>query len=365
MKIVVDRLVSSSGSPAPADVTSAAAAPAAARAMAVVVSYEPDRDALMRQVESICAIAPVVIVDNSESEAGAASALAVAAAYDCHFVANPRNLGVAEAQNLGLRVAQQEGCAYALLLDQDSVLEPDALPALVRQMESLKHAGERVAAVGASYVDPRNGMRYPFARLSGMRMNMVWPQDGGTAECDMLISSGCLICLDALADIGLMDPSLFIDYVDFEWCRRAVSRGYKVFAVADARMHHTIGDQSFRALGRTFNLHSPVRQYYFIRNALLFMRRPYLNLHWRVHLAYRVLGQLALFGVFAPNRVQRLGWMLRGLFDGLIGREGRLGGPDGLHAMRPPRFDRPASYEPLRRSERPALPGENEVSLAD
>lgn len=336
----------------------------AARAMAVVVSYEPDRDALMRQVESIRSVAPVVIVDNSESEAGAASAFAVAAAYDCHFIANPRNLGVAEAQNLGLRVAQQEGCAYALLLDQDSVLEPDTLAVLVRQMESLKQAGDRVAAVGASYVDPRNGMRYPFARLSNMRMKEVWPQIGGAAECDILISSGCLICLDALADVGLMDSSLFIDYVDFEWCRRAVFKGYKVFAVADAHMHHTIGDRSFQALGRTFNLHSPVRQYYFIRNALLFMRRPYLSLQWRLHLVYRVLGQLALFGLFAPERARRLGWMLRGLSDGLIGRDGRLGGPDGLQAMRPARFNRPASYAAIRRSDDP-LPGDTQVSLAD
>lgn len=310
---------------------------------AVIVAYEPDRDALMRLVESLQSLSAVVIVDNSESESGIASSSAVALAYGCQVIRNPRNLGVAEAQNIGIRAARNDGSKYVLLLDQDSILEHDALAALVCEFESLRERGERVAAVGASHVDPRNSSRYPFVRLRHVRMTKIWPDAGSSVECDMLISSGCLISLEALAEIGEMDSQLFIDYVDFEWCRRAVAKGYKVFAVADARMHHTIGDHSFRALGRSFNLHSPVRQYYFIRNALLFMRQRYLSMRWRAHLLYRVVGQLALFGLFAPGRVRRTGWMLRGLFDGLRGRGGRLGGPDGLRSVRPERYCKPAS----------------------
>jgi rhamnosyltransferase len=333
MKVVVD-LVSPSGSPAPLPPQPA---PPRLAVTSIVIAYEPDRDALMRLVESLRSLTKLIIVDNSESELGVASSSAIGLAYDCQVVRNARNLGVAEAQNIGIRLARSNGNKYVLLLDQDSILEPDALAALVCEFEALRERGERVAAVGTSHVDPRNNSRYPFVRLRHVRMAKVWPEPGTSIECDMLISSGCLISLDALDDVGEMDSQLFIDYVDFEWCRRAASKGYKVFAVADARMHHTIGDQSFRALGRSFNLHSPVRQYYFIRNALLFMRRPYLSLRWRAHLAYRVAGQLVLFGLFAPNRLRRTGWMLRGLFDGLRGRVGRLGGADGLHGMRPER----------------------------
>jgi rhamnosyltransferase len=309
----------------------------------IVVSYEPDRDALMHLVESLNALTQVLIVDNSESEPGIASSAAVGLAYGCQVIRNARNLGVAEAQNIGIRFARTNGSKYVLLLDQDSILESNTLAALVCEFEALRERGERVAAVGASHVDPRNDSRYPFVRLRHVRMAKVWPEPGKSIECDMLISSGCLLSLEALAEIGEMDSQFFIDYVDFEWCRRAVAKGYKVFAVADARMHHTIGDHSFRALGRSFNLHSPVRQYYFIRNALLFVRRPYLSLRWRAHLMYRVAGQLALFGLFAPDRLRRTGWMLRGLFDGLRGRGGRLGGPHGLRSVRPEHIGKPAS----------------------
>jgi rhamnosyltransferase len=313
----------------------------------------------MRLVESLQALAAVVIVDNSESEPGIASSAAVGVAYGCHVVRNARNLGVAEAQNIGIRFARSNGGRYALLLDQDSILDKDTLNTLVAEFESLRDRGERVAAVGASHVDPRNNSRYPFVRLRHVRMVKVWPEPGSSAECDMLISSGCLISLEALAEIGEMDGRLFIDYVDFEWCRRAVAKGYKVFAVADAQMHHTIGDHSFRALGRSFNLHGPVRQYYFIRNALLFMRQPYLTFRWRAHLAYRVAGQLALFGLFAPQRLRRTAWMLRGLFDGLRNRGGRLGGPDGIRSIRPAR---PAKVAPTNSAS--AMPVHEGVSLA-
>jgi rhamnosyltransferase len=306
--------------------------------LSVIVSHDPDRQTLLALVESLIGMgSAVLIVDNSESEVGATSARAVAGAYGVEFICNPRNLGVAEAQNIGLRIARARGFAHALLLDQDSALEDDTIAKLLEAMRALRARGEPVAAVGPSFVDPRNGLRYPFVQLRHLRMGKLWPVAGDSVECDLLISSGCLIALDTLPQIGEMDGSFFIDYVDIEWCARARAAGFKVFGVADAKMRHTIGDQSVRAFGRVFHLHSPVRNYYFIRNAVLFARKPYLSWRWRAHVAYRIVGQFVLFGVLVPLRIARLGWMLRGLWDGLRNRRGRLGGADGMPSMRPQR----------------------------
>ena len=315
-----------------------ARAAAPARVLAVIVTHEPDREALRGLVESLVEVtASVLVVDNSESQAGCVSAQAVAAACGAEAICNPRNLGVAEAQNIGLRAARERGFTHVLLLDQDSVLEADAVPQLLAAFRALRDAGEPVAAVGAAFVDPRTGRAYPFVRLGRLRMRKSRPQPGAVTECDLLISSGCLIALDALAVVGEMDSGLFIDYVDVEWCVRARAAGFKVFGVADARMHHTIGDNSVRVLGRQFDLHRPVRYYYFARNALLFARKPYLDARWRLHLAYRTFGQLALFGLLAKGRRERLPWLLLGLWHGLLGRSGRLGGPEGLAELRPRR----------------------------
>lgn len=328
-----------------------------ARVIAVIVSHDPDRDALIAVLESLAASgACVLVVDNSESEAGCARVQAIAAAHGAEALCNPRNLGVAEAQNIGLRLARERGFTHALLLDQDSVLEADTVAQLVGAFHALRRAGQPVAAVGASFVDSRSGFHYPFVRLRHVRTGRIWPQPGEVVECDLLISSGCLIGLDVVSQVGEMDGGFFIDYVDIEWCVRARAAGYKVFGVADARMHHTIGERTVRVLGRLFNLHGAVRHYYFSRNALLFARKPYLSARWRLHLAYRVLGQLVLFGVLAKGRRERLPWLLRGLWDGVLGRTGRLGGPDGLAALRPPR--RPAAAV-VDGGQRPADGGEH------
>jgi rhamnosyltransferase len=334
LKITSSQFAGPSGSPSPLS----PAKEAASRVLSVIVSYEPDRQTLLALVESLVAQdLAVLIVDNSESEVGATSARAVAGAYGAEFVCNPRNLGVAEGQNIGLRIARARGFEHVLLLDQDSALEPDTVARLLEAMRTLRARGEPVAAVGPSFVDPRNGLRYPFVRLRHIRMGKFWPQPGDSIECDLLISSGCLIALDTLPQVGEMDSSFFIDYVDIEWCARARAAGLKVFGVSDAKMRHTIGEESVKAFGRLFHIHGPVRNYYFIRNAVLFARKPYLTWRWRVHVAYRIVGQFVLFGALVPLRVERLGWMLRGLLDGLINRRGRLGGVEGMPSMKPRR----------------------------
>jgi rhamnosyltransferase len=309
---------------------------AGVRVLAVIVGYEPDRDELGRLVETLRANAfETLIVDNSESEVGRASAHAVAAAYGADYVGNPLNIGVAAAQNVGLRVARERGKTHVLLLDQDSTLQRETVDRLIAAFVALRDAGQAVAAVGPSLVDPRTGYRAPFPRLRHVRMQKLHPAAGEVVDCDVLISSGCLISLAAVERVGPLDEALFIDYVDFEWCVRARALGFQVFGVGDAELAHTIGDSPVRILGRVISLHSPVRNYYFIRNALLFLGKPYLSLRWRAHLLYRVAAQFVLFGLLCPQRPSRIAWMLRGLWDGARGRGGRLGGPAGLKPLRP------------------------------
>jgi rhamnosyltransferase len=310
----------------------ARSAASVATVLVVVVCYEPDRDHLTALIEclkhqdGVCAL----LVDNSELEVGRVATAAIARGLGVPIVANARNLGVAAAQNIGVREAARLGVDFVLFLDQDSQPEPDMAQRLIAAYQGLRQSGLPVAAVGPSFVDPRCNLSFPFARLRHFRMETTEPPAGHAVECDILISSGCLVSMEALRAVGEMDEALFIDYVDIEWCLRARSTGWKVFGVADARMHHTIGDRAVKLFGRVIAIHNPVRHYYLIRNALLFARKPYLTWRWRTHLVYRVAGQFVIFGLLCPQRLRRLGWMLRGALDGVLGIDGRLGGPSGL-----------------------------------
>ena len=45
---------------------------------------------------------------------------------------------------------------------------------------------------------------------------------------DMLMSSGMMIDLSKIKDIGFFKEEFFIDEVDLEFCYRAIKKGYKV-----------------------------------------------------------------------------------------------------------------------------------------
>lgn len=299
----------------------------AASVLATVVCHDPRHEALSRLV-GLLVRQPgvhVLLVDNSELASGRTATASVASAFGVDLIVNRVNLGVAAAHNVGIRHAFERNVDYVLLLDQDSALADGGVAHLAAAHRALTKAGQPAAAVGPAIVDFRCDAILPFARLRRLRMEAVMPGPGEAAECDILISSGCLISVEALRKVGGMDEPLFIDFVDFEWCLRARSAGWKVFGVADAHLHHGVGDRAFVMLGRVIPVHVPARNYYLTRNALLLAGKPYLTWRWRAHLTYRVIGQALLFVLLCPGRLQRLGWVLRGLFDGVLRRGGRLG----------------------------------------
>lgn len=305
-----------------------------AEILAVVVCYHPDVAAVVALAQRLLltGLADVLFVDNTESDEACERLKGAVTGLGVEVVCRGVNLGVAGAHNLGLGLARKRGYRAVLLLDQDTLLEANTLGRLVEALDALRASGERVAGVGAAFSDPRGGTVFPFVRLGRLRMHPVAVEGTAPVECDLLISSGSLIPVDAAETVGSLDSGFFIDYVDMEWCARARARGWKLFGVPSARMHHTIGEATLTVLGRTIPVHSPQRQYYLIRNALLFARKPYLPLNWRVHLIYRAVTQVAMFGLLCAPRIDRLRWLLRGFRDGLLGRCGRLGVPLGTRS---------------------------------
>lgn len=100
--------------------------------------------------------------------------------------------------------------------------------------------------------------------------------------------------------------------------------GFKVFGIPKAQMHHSIGDRVLHLFGRRLPVHAPPRQYYLVRNALLFARKAYLPLNWRLHLLFRATAQFIILSCFCALRLERARWLVLGLWHGVKGRIGRL-----------------------------------------
>jgi rhamnosyltransferase len=72
-------------------------------------------------------------------------------------------------------------------------------------LDALRARGGRVAGVAAAFSDPRGGTIFPLVRLGRLRMRPVAVTGTAPVECDLLISSGSLIPLDAAETVGSLD----------------------------------------------------------------------------------------------------------------------------------------------------------------
>ncbi len=300
---------------------------------AVIVSYQPDPVAIADLVGRMMPqVGAVVLVDNASAGSWQAAIGELLAGHGGALLGQPRNIGLAAAQNVGIDWARAHDFRHVLLLDQDS--EPDAgmVAALLQAWRTLSVAG-MVAAVGPRFQDLREHRDAPFVRVAFPLNRKLWcDTDTQSIPCDFLISSGALIPLAVLDEVGPMDAGLFIDNVDLEWGFRARARGYTLHGVCAATMHHRLGDaRRTLPFGRgQIVVHGPPRLYYMMRNRLLLYRLPHTPRTWIAQDLPRVLAKLFLFGVLVGPRLRNLRYMLRGLRDGLWGRRGAC--PDELSA---------------------------------
>jgi rhamnosyltransferase len=307
------------------------------RVAAVIVTFHPAGDALsalLRRLEGHTDA--TVVIDNTPIK-GLLQKMIVAST-PVELIENESNVGLAAAQNQGIRWALERDFTHILLLDQDSLPEPGCIAQLCKAARNLEMSGISVGAVGPRIVDARTGRSYSFKKFSmGGSSHQYCSSDSDVVEADFLIASGTLIPIESLQVTGLMDAELFIDRIDIDWCLRSVAAGRKVYGICGARMRHQPGDRSARIwIGRWTEtaVHSPERTYYMIRNSILLYRRPYAPLRWIVKDVVWLLGVVLITCAIAPARLRRLGLVFKGIVHGLQSVRGPLG-EDNLAATPP------------------------------
>lgn len=296
---------------------------------AVIVSYRPDLSRLQALVKSVAQQADlVVIVDNGSSIGALAFLRKLVCSTGIRLIEFGENRGIAAAHNAGIRFATASGYKYVLLLDHDSRLLAGCVAQLLQASRRLADSGIKVAAVGPQYNDEISAQRAPFLRFYRWSFRKIKVQSmSEVVETSVLISSGSLISCETLQTIGLMDETLFIDGVDWEWCFRASALGYRLFGVAAAVMQHNLGDCGIRVLGRTLPLHSPLRHYYVYRNTVLMCSMAQVPFSWKLHFSLRLIIRFFIYLIFAPQRRERCRLIWHGVLDGFQGRHGRIALP--------------------------------------
>ncbi len=295
--------------------------------VAVVVTYQPEFDVLGRLLDALVPqVGAVVIVDNgSRADLAAWHSGRNLGSVEVRLLGE--NKGIAAAQNVGIEWARTRGAKFVLLMDQDSIPEPEMVDRLCASYRELTEQGVPVAALGPRYRDSDKGELSKFVKTGFLGFTLLDCNSGqSVVEADFLISSGALLPLAVVESVGLMDEGLFIDHVDTEWCFRAKAKGFSLFGVCDAVMNHTLGERRkgvWFLRRRIVPFHNPFRYYYIYRNSTLLYFRRYMPGSWKLADISRCLKMTIYFGLASPNRFACLKMMALGVVDGLKGVTGR------------------------------------------
>ena len=283
---------------------------------AVIVTFHPSAKMLEVVPMVLAQVQALVVVDNG-STAGELGPLRVSS-HELGFqlIENGDNFGIAEALNQGVRWAKDQGFAWIILFDQDSLLPAD----FMEHMFAAWHAHplrEKVGSVHPRYVDPETGEE-----------GIVPRENDGSPILPM--TSGTLMPAWIFERVGWFASDFFIDVVDWDFSFRIRAAGFLVADAKRAALLHAPGRPARATFwGHAFlqSNHSALRRYYISRNRIVFFRKYFLSFPvWVATGAYAQLKETIACLLVEENRGRKLRNILLATWDALTGRMGKREG---------------------------------------
>lgn len=220
------------------------------------------------------------------------------------LIRNSANLGFAEGNNIGIRIALERGADAFLLLNNDTICSPNLLSIFAKAANLYPKAGVFGAKI-FFYEDPTviwhaggdvhlRSLRCFHHGCGDSDLEKKWEEIrniGYACGCALFVKK------EVILNVGLMAPHFFLLWEEIDWCWRIRKAGYECLYIPEARVWHKIS-QSFEGGNR-----GPLWNYYYFRNRLLFLRRNFSRpQRCRFYFSYfpKELGQI-LYTVLNPN----------------------------------------------------------------
>jgi rhamnosyltransferase len=222
----------------------------------------------------------IIIVDNGSADSTPALLQTLQVTYsNISVIQLERNVGLATAQNMGMRRALEDAKAdFIFLLDHDSCPPAESLNVLA-DFAARTYADQTIGLLGMLPVEEGTssvGTKVTDAISEPFQREGTWVTPAMT-----IMASGTLIRREILDRHGLFDDALFIDDIDHDYSLKLHCAGLKNFVVNDAVLTHNLGERveiEFLGKIRRITWHSPFRRYYITRNAIWMWRRYF----WRL-----------------------------------------------------------------------------------
>ena len=269
-----------------------------------IVLYNPNIERLIKNIESVCVqVDKIIIFDNGSNNRK--KIIEVLKKYpNIVEIYSASNKGIAHALNQIASKALEMDYQWLLTLDQDTVVSKNLVSTYIQHI-NLPQLGQLCCG-------------YEDANLPGSKMgintNVPKYKIHKVKEC---ITSGTLINLKALRNVGGFDEDLFIDGVDDEISYLLRNKKYYTYKVNFIGMSHELGKID---KGKIFNKeikhsnYGPMRRYYIARNRIILSKRyknyqPLTN-----NLIFQLKDWITII-LFEQNKKKKSWAILKGISD--------------------------------------------------
>tara|TARA_R110001583_G_scaffold195527_1_gene375364 strand:- start:1750 stop:2640 length:891 start_codon:yes stop_codon:yes gene_type:complete len=285
----------------------------------IIVTYQPNVELLSNLIlGNISVFNKVILIDN-----GSNNIKSIRDAFkhnDKIFIlALFENVGIAAAQNIGIKSLDIDD-ELIVFFDQDSSVDQLFIKAIESEYKIIEKKYTQGVILGPMFFHRTEKFEYPIIKFNkyGFRKKLYVSDYENVVEASCIISSGMCVRKDVLTKVGEMDSSLFIDYVDTEWCLRAISKGVRIFSSPALVMEHEIGDDNIKFFRWRIPVHSSFRRYYRIRNSFILFKYPHVPLIVCLReLIFSVAHQFLLI-ILTKNKKDYIKSLYRAVRDGLI-----------------------------------------------
>ena len=278
----------------------------------MLVTYNPDVKLLRRVISAIYSQVDLIWISDNSTD-GNLNSLQFEAFNKILYKKMPGNIGIAAAQNYGIKYALENGFDYLYFLDQDSISPTGIIKELLSHYLKLLSVGINVGAVGPRPFNRKEDEEYRGSVKKGHKIN------DEITEVTEIISSASFIAVQTFDKVGLMDESLFIDGVDHEWCWRATAiTGARFFIAETVYLSHQLGEGDRFFLYRKVAVPTPFRTYYQFRNYFVLLRRKYVPLYWKVSNGIKYLVKYFYYPLFISPGWRYFKNINQGIHDGIL-----------------------------------------------
>ena len=275
----------------------------------VIITYNPDH--LLLDIINIIEnqVDKIIIIDNNSEGQGLEIISKIAENHKLCLLRNKENGGIAKALNQGVELAKKMDYEWALTFDQDT--KPfDNIIEIISEVYALYSDKQKIGAIGVNFSNFKSESYYPITGRNKYH------------ERDYIITSGCLLSVNAFYKIGGFREDFFIDNVDLEYSLRLKRYGKVSLITKKWGMSHKVGDpRTKRCLGLNLvsSNHTSLRRYYMARNHIILSKDYFfINPYFIGKANFFFLKSLIQILLVETNKKAKIIASLKGIIDGIF-----------------------------------------------